>query len=439
MRGALLLLLFGAAAYFVTLLHVEAVKVRGTEPRLVAFGDIHGDVFRCRQILQLANITDTEDRWIAGSSIVVQLGDIADRGLHPHEIYDLFASLERQAMRAGGEFIFLVGNHELMNILGIFYYVHPDVMSAFGGEEAYAAAFGPEGPYGLYILQHPVAVVREGVVFAHAGITPEYAAKGVEGINAELMNGFRGERDLLLEGDAKGDGVHTLSNSSSPLWSRAVLDEAKRGNCSLLMESLRLLSVHELASGRPPVRVMVGGHTVQEGGVMAVECNGSLVGADVGLSRFFSSYGGYVAYVEFVLDDSDPPRRIAVPQYPFGRAVRPPTPPLLKDPMRPPRRMPDNWQPPSVRGEKGEGKWHRAVKRRTKRGDDGLLHVSVQTLCFFISVLAFFWFASCGFGGEELRMVGTAVGGSCETRPRLPHSVCQLSSFFLIYPSPVST
>ncbi|EKF33108.1 hypothetical protein MOQ_003032 [Trypanosoma cruzi marinkellei] len=258
MRGALLLLIFGAAAHFMTL-HVEAVKFRDTERRLVAFGDIHGDIFRCRQILQLANITDTEDRWIAGSSIVVQLGDIADRGLHPHEIYDLFASLERQAMKAGGEFIFLVGNHELMNILGIFSYVHPDFMSFFGGEEEYAAAFGPEGPYGLYILQHPVTVVREGVVFAHAGITPEYAAKGVEGINAELKDGFRGERGLLLKGNAKGEGGHTLSNSSSPLWSRAVLDEAKRGNCSLVMESLRLLSAHELALGRPPVRVMVGG------------------------------------------------------------------------------------------------------------------------------------------------------------------------------------
>ncbi|RNF09767.1 putative serine/threonine protein phosphatase [Trypanosoma conorhini] len=332
-----LLLCCAAACWLAPPRAVAAEGGRGSEARLVAFGDLHGDLFRCRQLLRLANVTDANDRWIAGSSIVVQLGDVADRGRHPHKIYDLFASLEQQAKAAGGEFIFLIGNHELMNLLGEHSYVHPDAMAAFGGAEAYAAAFSPQGPYGSYILQHPVSVVRKGVVFVHAGITPAYAARGVGYINAELTKHFSRERHHTASKDTTNGEEHPFSDSDSPLWSRTILSEAKQGNCSLLRESLRLLSMQEVSAGRLPVHMMVGGHSVQAGGAIAVECNGSLVGADVGLSRSVYLSAGYVAYVELVPDASDPPRLVAQPRYPFGRGVRAPAPSLLGGPVQPPR------------------------------------------------------------------------------------------------------
>ncbi|ESL06055.1 hypothetical protein TRSC58_06277 [Trypanosoma rangeli SC58] len=394
MRGILLLFFGCAAACWPTLFCAAAQEeegASGTELRLVAFGDIHGDIFRCRQLLQLANITDTKDRWIAGSSIVVQLGDIVDRGRHPHEIYDLFASLEQQAEEVGGEFIFLLGNHELMNLLGDFSYVHPDAMAAFGGERAYAEAFSPQGAYGSYLLQHPVSVVRKGVVFVHASIMPAYAARGVEYLNAVFSDHFSSERHPAAAEDAKKGKEHPFMHLDSPLWARAMLAEAVEGNCSLLKESLRLISLQEVSLGRSSVRMMVGGHSIQGDGIISVECNGSLVGADVGLSRFIDRHGGYVAYVELVPDKSNPLHRVALPQYPYGKGVLAPALSLLSAPVRPPRRRKAvRRHPSSVGGGRRDLVAHLRVRRGKGSGDaEGISALHFQLFL----VLAIFWLA----------------------------------------------
>ncbi|ORC90098.1 putative serine/threonine protein phosphatase [Trypanosoma theileri] len=330
------LLLAYTAVLSLLLLQPVVAEVKGkTYSRLVAFADLHGDVYNCRLLLRAANITDAHDRWIAGNSTVVQLGDIADRGRHSHEIYDLFASLETQAAEAGGEFIFLVGNHELMNLLGDYAYVHEDMIKVFGGKTEYSVAFSPKGAYGSYIMQHQVVLVRGGVVFAHGGITPVYAAKGVDGINAEFHNGFncQRQRESAAAGDGGSHACHPFSNAESPVWSRQLIYEGQQGNCGLLTESLRLLSAAERAAGRPPVHAMVVGHTIQAGGAIALLCGGRLVAADVGLSRYAWAGGGHAAFVEF-----PPPQRRPVPHYPYGVGVRPAAAVPLTQAIQPPRR-----------------------------------------------------------------------------------------------------
>ncbi|KAH9599161.1 Calcineurin-like phosphoesterase domain [Trypanosoma melophagium] len=330
-----LLLVCVAVLYLVMLQPVVAERNGKSHSRLVAFADLHGDVHNCRLLLQAANIIDADDRWIAGNATVVQLGDIADRGRHSHEIYDLFESLEIQAAEAGGEFIFLVGNHELMNLLGDYTYVHKDMMTVFGGKAQYAAAFSPTGDYGSYILQHKVVLVRGGIVFAHGGITPLYAAKGVDGINAAFHDGFNCQDQQNNNGiNAGPHACHPFRAADSPVWSRQLVYDARKGDCGLLTESLRLLSAAERAAGRPPVHAMTVGHTIQAGGGIALLCGGRLIAADVGLSRYAWSGGGHAAFVEF-----PPPQRTAAPQYPYGRGVRP----AVGDPhtqkIRPPRRL----------------------------------------------------------------------------------------------------
>jgi hypothetical protein len=50
----------------------------GDETRIVAFGDVHGDLEATRSALRLARAIDEEDRWIGGELIVVQTGDQLD-------------------------------------------------------------------------------------------------------------------------------------------------------------------------------------------------------------------------------------------------------------------------------------------------------------------------------------------------------------------------
>jgi hypothetical protein len=83
--------------------------------RIVAFGDVHGDLAATRRALRLAGAIDENDRWIGGALVVVQTGDQLDRGDDERAILDLFRRLVRDAARAGGAFHPLNGNHELMN------------------------------------------------------------------------------------------------------------------------------------------------------------------------------------------------------------------------------------------------------------------------------------------------------------------------------------
>lgn len=62
--------------------------------RLVAIGDIHGDLEQANKVLQLLNVIDANGRWIAGKSTVVQTGDLVDRGDESLEVVALFEDLK---------------------------------------------------------------------------------------------------------------------------------------------------------------------------------------------------------------------------------------------------------------------------------------------------------------------------------------------------------
>ena len=61
--------------------------------RLVAIGDIHGDLTALRGALRLAGAIDTDDKWIGKDLTVVQTGDQVDRGDQDREVLDLLEKL----------------------------------------------------------------------------------------------------------------------------------------------------------------------------------------------------------------------------------------------------------------------------------------------------------------------------------------------------------
>ena len=64
-------------------------------------------------------------------TILVQTGDIFDRGAKVREALDLLMRLEDEAKRAGGRVEFLLGNHEVMNLLHEFRDVSPAAYASF--------------------------------------------------------------------------------------------------------------------------------------------------------------------------------------------------------------------------------------------------------------------------------------------------------------------
>ena len=247
--------------------------------RLVAVGDLHGDLDNALAVLQLAGVVDATGRWSGGSATLVQTGDVTDRGPDSKALIELLARLEGEARAAGGRVVALNGNHELMNLMGDLRYVDPGDTAAFGGPAARAHAFSEKGAVGQRLRELGNVARVDGTVFCHGGVTPQYASMGIEGINALAASTIAGE----VPASAMG--------SESPIWFRGYVTEPEEQACPLLAEALGTLGAER----------MVVGHTTQRTGRVLSRCQGRLLVIDVGIA---DHYGGHLAAVELVEGDA---------------------------------------------------------------------------------------------------------------------------------------
>ena len=195
----------------------DAQATRGA--RLVAVGDIHGELDGFVSILRAAGLVDAQRRWAGGKARLVQTGDFLDRGAAVREVMDLLMRLEEESRRAGGRVDVLFGNHEAMNVLHDLRDVSPAAFASFadGSSESrrsrafdaaaaaatrngreldrdawmqsrppgfveYLDAVGPSGRYGRGLRTRKVALQGDGSIFMHAGF-PVTSAATVEEIN----------------------------------------------------------------------------------------------------------------------------------------------------------------------------------------------------------------------------------------------------------------
>ena len=260
--------------------------------RVIAIGDLHGDLEATRGALRLAGAIDDQDRWIGGNLVVVQTGDILDRGGDELEILTLLENLATEARTAGGAVHALNGNHELMNVKLDLRYVTLEGFLDFlptpltesdtvvpemvvDGVEGRIKAFRPGGPVALRLAQRNVVAIVGDTVFVHGGVVPHVAEYGIERLNQESRAWMRKELTCIPE---------VLLAEDGPLWSRHYSRDVDDADCRLLEETLEMLDAER----------MVVGHTVQDAG-MTSACEGKVWRIDVGLA---AHYGGAPAVLE---------------------------------------------------------------------------------------------------------------------------------------------
>lgn len=228
--------------------------------RVVAFSDVHGDYEAMVATLQSADILDSELSWSGGGTHFVLVGDILDRGPGSRAAMDLLMRIEEEAIAAGGRVHVLLGNHEIMNMIGDLRYVHSGEYAAFADEEsaetrdywyaayreerdidgpddeqarakfdkaypagyfAHFAAFAPDGQYGSWLESKPMIVVVNDTAFVHGGLSPTVAEIGLQGINGDLLDDVRlysrqmrvlTDAHVLLPTDRNRDHVKILQN-----------------------------------------------------------------------------------------------------------------------------------------------------------------------------------------------------------------------------------
>lgn len=259
-------------------------KLAAPKGRIVAIGDLHGDLDSARRVLRLAGAIDAQDHWIGKDLTVVQTGDEIDRGDGDKAILDLFDTLTAEAAKAGGQVIALNGNHEIMNAQGDFRYVTPGGFASFAElkgldtekpplnqlpaqARARGAAFVPGGPYAGLLAKRPTILVLGDNVFVHGGVLPQHVDYGLTRINHEVQAWLSGKAGL----------PSLLSDEQGPIWTRLYSDTTASPACDQLAQTL----------GKIGARRMIVGHTVQP--QINGACENRVWRIDVGMSK---AYGG---------------------------------------------------------------------------------------------------------------------------------------------------
>ncbi|OVA02804.1 Phosphoesterase domain [Macleaya cordata] len=295
--------------------------------RIIAVGDLHGDIAQTRCALEMAGVLSSngQNLWTGGETVLIQLGDILDRGEDEIAILSLLRSLNIQAKAKGGAVFQVNGNHETMNVEGDFRYVDQgafeecidflehlsdydnwdealidwisvserwkanrkmsesywgpwNILQKQKGVIARSTLLRPGGPLACELARHPVVLKVDDWVFCHGGLLPHHVAYGMERMNRKVsrwMQGFNGN----VDSDPELPFIATRGYDSV-VWNRLYSRDAEdiedyqtRQIYSILQETLRALGA----------KAMVVGHTPQTEGINC-KYSCSIWRVDVGMS-----------------------------------------------------------------------------------------------------------------------------------------------------------
>ncbi len=253
--------------------------------RIIAIGDIHGDLDVLKKCLIKAKLIDRNNcNWIGGDTFVVQVGDILDGGgrgyknnvnpMGEFKIFDLLNKLDRQAVLKGGRVFYLIGNHEIMNFMGNFNYVHENQLI---NSVLRKRLFRRGGYMARLLACHAYAVLKiNNWYFCHAGLTFDHLQNGfnIDKLNILTKQVLRGEKnpEQITEYEKS-----LLFSSNGLFWNRKYSDNKR---CSILKKTLEVLGSKNGG--------MIVGHTIMNRNITSF-CDDRLIFTDIGMS---SAFGG---------------------------------------------------------------------------------------------------------------------------------------------------
>lgn len=334
--------------------------------RIIVIGDLHGDFQKTIQCLKLAKVLEEDInldvnstkryKWVGGDSVIVQIGDQIDRcrnlpchnpeSTNPDENSDIkilkfFTDLHLKALKKGGAVYSLVGNHEIMNVVGRMDYVSYKGIKGFEKEDNYGKkiyegeipkdvtdlearnfAFQPGNPIAEYLACSRKLVLKIGdYLFVHAGVLPIIAEMYPNDVGIEEMNNILtaylfnmldkkeiAKHQILLgpeivEKELFSNDIDQSTYDISPLWNRKFGRISRSNNLEQNNEVCN--SIFNPVKKIYKINKMFIGHTPQED-IINSSCDNGLWFTDVAMSKAFGGYGKNQAQVLVIEKGSEP-------------------------------------------------------------------------------------------------------------------------------------
>jgi len=254
--------------------------------RIIIIGDVHGDIKRFKSILIDSEIINNNLEWIADppNTIIIQLGDQIDslnrntkenwEVLSDYEMIYFTEHLNNIARVKGGYCISLIGNHELMNVIGDFSYVSKMSLGDNNNEILRRNLFRPQGSIGLILAKRPLIIKIKDLLFCHAKLELEHLEllrrynKDIFYINY-IWNNYLENNKINIEDKEILDKI--IIGSNGILWNR---------NLNNIVETGKLYKELDIT-------YMFVGHTALD---KITLLDNQIWYCDTGLSRSFGTY-----------------------------------------------------------------------------------------------------------------------------------------------------